>query len=514
MVKRALLSVSDKTGIIAFAAALERLGVEIVATSGTAKVLADEGIKVKKVSETTGCPEILDGRVKTFHPAIHGGIMAMRNNPSHMRQLEELNIKPIDLVVTNLYPFKETVLKGNIELSEAIENIDVGGPALIRSSALNYRDVVVLVDPDDYGPVMGELERTRTVSIRTRYRLAYKAFSHTSHYDTLIQNYFRSKIGESDYPPIMTLTYEKVQDLRYGENPHQDASFYREIGPAVGCVSEAGQLGGKELSYNNINDANEAVELLKEFEEPTIVVVKNANPSSAGSGVNIPDAWEKAYSADKESIYGGIVAANREIDQKTASLISEVFLDVLIAPSYSIEATAILKERKNLRLLCLPNISKKIPEGSYDLKKVIGGLLIQSYDNILFKDPNLEVVTRKKPDEAQAEDLKFAMKVSKHTGSDSIVLVHDRQTVGIGQGQSSRINAVRIAVEKAGKRAKGSVMASDGFLAFADTLETAAKAGITAIIQPGGSQKDQEFIDVCDEYGITMIYSGIRHFKH
>ena len=514
MVKRALLSVSDKTGIAGLAAALERVGVEIIATSGTAEVLASKGIKAQKISEATGFPEILDGRVKTLNPAIHGGIMAIRNNPSHIKQLEELNIKPIDLVVTNLYPFKETVLKGNIELSEAIENIDVGGPALIRSSALNYRDVVVLVDPDDYVPVMDELERTSTVSVRTRYRLAYKAFSHTSHYDTLIQNYFRSKIGELDYPPLLTLTYEKVQDLRYGENPHQEASFYREIGVAVGCISEAEQLGGKELSYNNINDANEAVELLKEFEEPTVVVVKNANPCGVGSGLNIMEAWEKAYAADKESIYGGIVAANREIDVKTAALISDVFLDVLIAPSFDSEAIAILKNRKNLRLLSLSNISKKIPEGSYDLKKVIGGLLIQNYNHMLFTDAGISPVTRKQPDAAEAEDLKFAMKVAKHAGSDAIVLVRDKQTVGVGQGQSSRINAVRIAVERAGERAKGSVMASDGFLAFADTVETAAKAGVTAIIQPGGSQKDQELIDICDRHEISMIYTGIRHFKH
>jgi phosphoribosylaminoimidazolecarboxamide formyltransferase/IMP cyclohydrolase len=513
MIKRALLSVWDKTGIEALARGLAELGVTLTATSGTTRVLRDHGIAATEASELTAFPEMLDGRIKTLHPAIHGAIMAVRSNESHMSQLQEKHIEPIDMVVSNLYPFKETIRKGNVDLTEAMEHIDTGGPALIRSSALNYRDVLILVDPSDYGPILEELQRTGSVSLMTRYKLAYKAFMHTSHYDTLIQNYFRSKLGHNAFPDIMTLTYEKVQDMRYGENPHQKAALYREVGPAVGCISEARQIHGIELSYNNIDDANEAIALLKEFDGPSVVVVKNGSPYAAASGSTIEEAWHKALNADPAAIFGGIAAANREIDVKTAQSMAQVFLEVLVAPSFSEEAAAILKEKKNLRLLCLDNISKKMPEGSLDLKKVIGGLLVQSYNDLFLEEPR--VVTQKQPDAKEWEDLRFALKVAKHASSDAIVLARDEMVVGIGQGQSSRISAIRIAAE--GKKAKGDlrcVLASDGFLTFPDTLEEAAKAGVSAIIQPGGSQRDQEIIAICDRYGIAMVFSGIRHLRH
>lgn len=514
MIKRALISVSDKTGIVEFAKELDKRGIEIVSTGGTSKALTDAGIKVVNVSDITGFPECLDGRVKTLHPSVHGGILAMRSNEQHMEQLEKLNIQPIDMVIINLYPFKETMLKGNVDLDEVIENIDIGGPTMLRAAAKNYQDVVVLTEPEDYEKVLHEMDSSKEVSIKTKFRLAYKVFEHTSHYDCLIAKYFREKMGEEFFPKALSLTYEKVQEMRYGENPHQKAVFYKEVGANIGCLTSAKQLHGKELSYNNINDANGAIEILKEFEEPTIVAVKHANPCGVGSAKTIYDAYIKAYNADPVSIYGGIIASNTEIDRVTAAEISKIFVEIVIAPSFTEEAMAILTSKKNVRLLKLENISAKLPTGSYDMKKVAGGLLVQDYNNELINEAELKVATDRKPTEEEMEDLIFAMKVVKHTKSNGIAMAKGLQSIGIGPGQTNRVMSAKIAIEYAGERAKGAVLASDAYFPFGDSVEEAAKAGIKAVIQPGGSIRDQETIDVCNKNGIAMVFTGMRHFKH
>lgn len=514
MIKRALISVSDKTGIVELAKELSSVGVEIISTGGTHKTLQDAGIDVINISDITGFPECLDGRVKTLHPKVHGGLLAMRSNPEHMKQIKELGIEPIDMVIINLYPFKQTILKGHVELEEAIENIDIGGPTMLRAAAKNYQDVVVIVDPKDYQMVIDELKSSKEISLKTKFKLASKVFEHTSHYDTLIAKYLRDKVGEEEFPQTLSLTFEKVQDMRYGENPHQKAVFYKEIGANVGCISSAKQLHGKELSYNNINDANGALDLLKEFDEPSVVAVKHANPCGVASADNIYEAYVKAYESDPVSIFGGIVAANREIDEKTAEEINKIFLEIVIAPSFSEGALKILSQKKNIRLLQLDNISAKLPAGTYDMKKVAGGLLVQSYNNELLNTDELKVVTEKQPTKEEMESLIFAMKVVKHTKSNGIALAKGKQSIGVGPGQTNRIMAAKIAIEYAGERSKGAVMASDAFFPFPDCVEAAAAAGITAIIQPGGSIKDQESIDACNKFGIAMVFTGMRHFKH
>jgi len=514
MIKRALISVSDKTGIVEMARELQSMGVDIISTGGTAKTLSDAGIKVINISDVTGFPECLDGRVKTLHPKVHAGILAIRSNEEHMRQLKELNIETIDMVIINLYPFKQTILKENVDLSEAIENIDIGGPTMIRAAAKNYQDVVVIVDPSDYAAVLEELKTTKDVSLKTKFKLAYKVFEHTSHYDTLIAKYLREQIGEDEFPQTLSLTFEKVQDMRYGENPHQKAVFYKEVGANVGCITAAKQLHGKELSYNNINDANGAIEIIKEFDEPTVVAVKHANPCGVASASNIYDAYIKAYEADPVSIFGGIIAANREIDEKTAEEINKIFVEIVIAPSFTEGALKILTQKKNIRLLQLEDISAKIPKGTYDMKKVPGGLLVQNYNSELLNMDDLKVVTEKKPTQEELEDLIFAMKVVKHTKSNGIALAKGKQTIGVGPGQTNRVTACKIAIEYGGERTKGAVLASDAFFPFADCVEAAAAAGITAIIQPGGSIRGQESIDACNKYGIAMVFTGMRHFKH
>ncbi|TYQ15937.1 UNVERIFIED_CONTAM: phosphoribosylaminoimidazolecarboxamide formyltransferase/IMP cyclohydrolase [Acetivibrio alkalicellulosi] len=514
MAKRALISVSDKTGIVELAKELDSIGVEIISTGGTAKVLSDNGIKVINISDITGFPECLDGRVKTLHPNVHGGILAMRNNEEHIKQIKDLGIDPIDIVVINLYPFKETILKGNVQLEEAIENIDIGGPTMLRAAAKNYQDVVVVVDPSDYSIVLNELKSSKEISVKTKFKLAYKVFEHTSHYDTLIAKYLRDKIGEEQFPQTLSLTFEKVQDMRYGENPHQKAVFYKEIGANIGNITSAKQHHGKELSYNNINDANGALELLKEFDQPTVVAVKHANPCGVASGKDIYEAYIKTYEADPVSIFGGIIAANREIDEKTAEEINKIFVEIVIAPSYSQGALEILSKKKNIRILELDNIATKLPEGTYDMKKVAGGLLVQNYNNQLFDMDDIKYVTDKKPTKEELEDMVFAMKVVKHTKSNGIAIAKDKQSVGIGPGQLNRIMAAKIAIEYGGEKCKGAILASDAFFPFPDCVEAAYKAGITAIIQPGGALKDQESIDACNKYGIAMVFTGMRHFKH
>lgn len=510
---RALLSVSDKTGIVEFARELENLGVTIISTGGTHKKLEESGIAVTGISDVTGFPECLDGRVKTLHPAVHGGILAMRDKPEHMKQLADLGIETIDIVAINLYPFKETILKPGVTLEDAIENIDIGGPTMLRSAAKNHKDVVVICDPADYETVIDELKKNKTVSYDTKYRLALKVFQHTAAYDAMISDYLRKQIG-AELPDNLTMTFEKVQELRYGENPHQKASYYKEIQPADGSLVKAEQLHGKELSFNNINDTNGALAALREFSEPTVVAVKHANPCGVGTGSDIYTAYKRAYDCDPTSIFGGIVAANRPIDKATAEEINKIFIEIVIAPDFTDKAMEILTQKKNIRLLKLPDIENKEAAGEIDIKKVSGGLLVQGVDDILFDENALNVVTDRAPTEKEMEDLRLAMKVVKHIKSNGIVIAKDQATVGIGPGQVNRIWAVENAIRQANTSLEGSVLASDAFFPFDDCVTAAAKAGVTAIIQPGGSIRDQESIDKANELGIAMVFCGIRHFKH
>ncbi len=515
---RALISVSDKTGVEDLGEKLSELNIEIISTGGTAKKLRARGLKVKDVSEVTNFPECLEGRVKTLHPKIHGGLLAVRNNKKHMEEISSLNIEPIDLVIVNLYPFKETIMKEGTELKEAIENIDIGGPTMLRSAAKNYQDVAVVVDPNDYEIVIKELKENKKVSLDTKLYLAEKVFQYTAHYDSLIFKYLKKIRENEEFPKYMSITYEKVQNLRYGENPHQKAAFYKEISKESGYLTDGKQLHGKELSFNNINDTNGAIELLKEFEEPTVVGSKHANPCGVGSGKDILEAFNKAYEADPVSIFGGIVALNVEVNKKVAEKINKLFVEIVVAPSFSKDALKILKTKKNIRLIEIKDINKK-SANSYDLKKVGGGLLIQDRDESLFNNSNLEIVTEKKPKDEEMKDLIFAWKVVKHTKSNAIVVAKDKQSIGIGPGQVSRIWACRQAIDHAlehlGKESLlGSVMASDAFFPFKDSIEEAAKAGVKAVIQPGGSIRDEEVIKACNEAGIAMVFTRTRHFKH
>lgn len=519
MVKRALISVSDKTGIVEFAQKLNDLGVSIISTGGTFKVLKEAGIPVINISDVTGFPECLDGRVKTLHPNIHAGLLAMRSNPEHMKQVEELNVELIDMVVVNLYPFKQTIMKPDVTLADAIENIDIGGPTMLRAAAKNYQDVSVVIDPTDYEQVLSEIKETGAVSVKTNFYLAAKVFNHTAYYDTMIANYLRDKAGLPKYPDTISMTFEKVQDMRYGENPHQSAAFYEEVGNSDGMLSGIEQLHGKELSFNNINDLHGALELLKEFdEEPTVVACKHSNPCGVASGKDIHEAYVRAYNTDPVSIFGGILCANRKIDKATAEEISKIFLEIVLAPDFDDDALEVLEQKKNIRLLKLKDVMKKQPETAYDVKKVSGGILIQDIDSKLLGD-ELKVVTDRKPTEKEMEDLLFTWKVVKFTKSNGIAIGKDKQSVGIGPGQVNRIWATEQAIDHGTKQlgadvVKGAVLASDAFFPFDDCVEAAHKAGITAIIQPGGSKRDQDSIDACNKYGIAMVFTGMRHFRH
>ena len=514
---KALISVSDKTGIVDFAKGLEKNGVEIISTGGTFKKLKEEGVNVKEISELTGFPECLDGRVKTLHPKVHAGILAIRDKKEHMDQLKELGIDTIDFVVVNLYPFKQTILKDGVTREECIENIDIGGPTMLRSAAKNYQDVAVITNPEDYEVVLKELEENGKVSKDTKFRLMQKVFEHTANYDAMIASYIKEQRHDYELPEKLTLTYEKVQDMRYGENPHQKAALYKEIGKCEGSLTTAKQLNGKELSFNNINDTNGALELLKEFEEPTVVACKHGNPCGVGSDESIYNAWKKAFNADKTSIFGGIVVSNREITEQIAEEMSQIFLEVIVAPSYEPKALEILKTKKNVRVLELENISKKQNENALDVKKINGGVIVQTIDSKLLDE--YEVVTNRKPTEKELEDLMFTWKIVKYVKSNGIALGKDKQSIGIGPGQVNRIWATKQAVEHGEELiekgiTKGAVLASDAFFPFSDCVEEAHKAGITAIIQPGGSIKDQDSIDKCNEYGITMLFTKMRHFRH
>ncbi|SMP59937.1 bifunctional phosphoribosylaminoimidazolecarboxamide formyltransferase/IMP cyclohydrolase [Anoxynatronum buryatiense] len=515
MIKRALISVSDKTGIVELAEALHRHGVQLISTGGTARLLAEAGLPVKEVAEVTGFPECLDGRVKTLHPVIHGGLLARRPDPAHMNTLAEMHIDTIDLLVINLYPFKETMLRPGATFEEVIEQIDIGGPAMLRSAAKNHESVTVLTDPADYPRVLQELAETGDTTPATRRDLAAKVFQLTSHYDSLIAGYLtratEPAAEELHWPATMTLTFEKAQDLRYGENPHQQAAFYREPVTLPGTLAAARQLQGKELSFNNINDAAGTLSLLQEFTAPTAVAVKHTNPCGVASGETIEEAWEKAYGADPLSIFGGIVAFNRPVTETVAKGMLPIFLEVVMAPAFTPEALQVLAAKPNIRLLEIPEI-EKAPREMLDLKRVPGGLLVQQADDALTQGLDLKTTAGLAPE--LEEDLRFAWKIVKHVKSNAIVIAKNQQTLAVGPGQTSRIWALENALRNTTHDTQGAVMASDAFFPFSDCVEVAAQAGITAIIQPGGSQKDQESIDACNRLGIAMVFTGMRHFKH
>lgn len=509
--KRALISVSNKDGIIDFARALVKKDFEIISTGGTQSLLKKSGIDcIIDVAEVTGFPECLDGRVKTLHPKIHGGILAVRENESHMQQIKEFGIKPIDMVVFNLYPFKETVNNISCSVKDAIEQIDIGGPSALRAAAKNYKDVVVVVDCEDYKLVLEELEKG-DVSLATREYLACKVFEHTAAYDSVISEYLRQKFDVNKFPEKLTFSFEKIDEMRYGENPHQSAAFYRDSFYDKNSIVNAEQLGGKQLSFNNINDASAAHEIAREFadEAAAAVAVKHANPCAVAIGSNVLEAYKKAYEADSVSIFGGIVVLTKKVDVATAKELSKIFLEIVIAPDYEEEALQVLKQKPNLRIL-KQNVVQN--DRGIDIRKVSGGILVQDMD--LESNFDLNVVTKKAPTESQIRDLIFGMKVVKHVKSNAIVLAKDTTTVGIGPGQTNRITALKIALKYAGENANGSVMASDAFFPFSDCVREAAEAGIKAIIQPGGSVRDKESIEVCDELGISMVFTGVRHFKH
>jgi phosphoribosylaminoimidazolecarboxamide formyltransferase/IMP cyclohydrolase len=511
-VRRAVIGVSDKTGIVEFARGLSAMGVELISTSGTAKVLRDSGIPVKEVSEVTGSPEMLDGRVKTLHPKIHGGILALRNRKEHMQQLEEHGIGEIDLVVVNLYPFERTISQKNFKHEDAVENIDIGGPTLIRAAAKNYESVGVVVDPSDYLELINELKKDKSLSLHTRERLATKAFQHTARYDALISNYFEKKFSGDMFPKYITLSFEKEMELRYGENPHQKASFYRDMESDETSISNARKLQGRELSYNNMLDADSALELLKEFEEPAVVIVKHNNPCGVATNKSLKNAYIKAKATDPEAAFGGVVALNGVVDAETAGEITTLLTDVIVAPGYTKEALEIFSGKKNMRVLELGRFSTRKRERR-ELRSINGGLLVEERNTkLLLGEP--KVVTKRKPTEAEMRALLFAWKVCKHVKSNAIVYAFEDRTVGIGAGQMKRSDASKLGAMKAVESLKGAVLASDAFFPFRDAVDVAAEAGVTAVIQPGGSKNDQEIIDACDERNIAMVFTGIRHFKH
>lgn len=515
MIKRALLSVSDKTGIVELARRLHALGVELLSTGGTMKALQDAGIPVTGVSDVTGFPECLDGRVKTLHPAIHAGLLAMRSNPEHMRQIAELGIQPIDLVVINLYPFRQTIARPGVTFEEAIENIDIGGPTMLRAAAKNWQDVAVVVEPADYDAVLGELEQAGEVSRETKLRLCYKVFEHTAQYDCLIQQYLRAQLpGDNRFPDKLTVTFEKVQGMRYGENPHQGAAFYRDLGDVAGTLPAARQLHGKELSYNNINDTNGALELLREFDTTAVVAVKHGNPCGVGVADDVAEAYRLAYEADPVSVFGGIVVTNATVDAATAEQMARIFLEIVVAPAYTDAALEILTRKKNLRVLQLDTTHRAYPAGERVLRKVAGGLLVQDIDDALLPEGELKVVTDRAPTEKQMQDLLLAWKIVKHTKSNGIAIARDNQSLGIGPGQVNRIWSTQMAIERSGEKVRGAALASDAFFPFDDCVKAAAQAGIACIIQPGGSVRDEDSIRACNEAGIAMVFTGMRHFKH
>jgi phosphoribosylaminoimidazolecarboxamide formyltransferase/IMP cyclohydrolase len=515
-IKRALISLSDKNGILDLARALKKFDVEIISTGGTARLLRENGIQVKDVSLYTGFPEMLDGRVKTLHPKIHGGLLALRSKLEHMRMLEEQGIGLIDLVVVNLYPFEKTISRPGVGIEEVIENIDIGGPSMLRSAAKNHQSVAVICNPDRYPQVIFELEKNNGALPEGLMRqLGVEAYRHTSRYDAAIYNYLSSyfKVDKSGeiFPDELDLSFEKIQGLRYGENPHQQAAFYKEKGKVKGLIN-ARKLQGKELSFNNLLDLNSAFELVKEFNNPAAVIVKHNNPCGVAEDRSLDKAYLNAWRCDKLSAFGGIVALNRKMDLTTARIVFKSgFLECIIAPAYDDEALGLFKDKKNLRLLELDDLSMV---DEMEFKRVSGGLLMQGKDLFTLDVNKLKVVTKKKPTKAQMESLIFAWKVAKHVKSNAIILAKGTKTVGIGAGQMSRVDSVMIAKKKSAKLSKGSCLASDAFFPKEDAISWAHKAGVQAIIQPGGSIADQKIIESCDKYKIAMVTTGIRHFRH
>ncbi len=516
MKKRAILSVSNKTGIVEFGRGLAEMGFEIVSTGGTAKVLKSEGIPVTYISDVTGFPEILGGRVKTLHPKVHGGILARRTK-EHLEELKENDIVPIDLVVVNLYPFKETISRSGVTLREAIENIDIGGPTMVRAAAKNYEAVGVVVNPQRYGEILDELKRDGELSLDTRFKLAVEAFSHTAEYDRYVAKFLREKISEDKsegegFPELFVLEGSLAQQLRYGENPHQKAAFYRQDTEGC-CIAAAEKLQGKELSFNNLVDAEAALELVKEFEKTAAVIIKHTNPCGAALDNELCRAYRRAFDADPVSAFGGIVGFNRPVDEATARELVKTFLEAVVAPEFTKEALNILAEKPNLRLLAAGDLRKSCTD-LYDIKKIGGGFLVQERDRGTVGKEEWQVVSSRKPNAEEINELDFAWKVVKHVKSNAIVITKDKRTLGVGAGQMNRVGAAKIALEQAGTKVKDAVVASDAFFPFRDTVDEVARKGVKAIIQPGGSIRDKETIEAADEHGIILVFTGRRHFKH
>ena len=514
-VKRALISVSDKTGVLEFAQKLHALGVEILSTGGTSELLTKHGIPVKQVSDYTGFPEMMDGRIKTLHPKIHGGILGRRDSKGHMQSMEEHGIGAIDLVVINLYPFESTIAREGCLLADAIENIDIGGPAMIRSAAKNFNDVAVVVCSKDYSIVLEEIEGCGVVTRKTRMRLSRDAYSHTARYDSLISGYLSGQLEDKeDFTPMFQLPFEKIQTLRYGENPHQLAAFYRDPDATSQDIVSAQKIQGKELSFNNIIDLDAAWQLAKDFEAGSAVVIKHTNPSGVAVGGNQREIFIKARETDPVSAFGGIIGFNRKVGVDTAEEILKNFIEAVIAPDYDQEALKLFSGKKNIRIMKMPEETPLVERRVFDLKRVGGGLLVQDKDTISHNSATLKVVTKKQPNVKEMDDLLFAWVVAKHVKSNAIVYARDGEALGIGAGQMSRVDSSRLAVEKARQPLKGCVMASDAFFPFRDSIDTAAKSGVSAIIQPGGSIRDKEVIQAADEHGMSMVFTSIRHFKH
>lgn len=513
-IKRALISVSDKNHIVEFAKKLSALDVEILSTGGTADLLKANGVAVIPISDYTGFPEMMDGRIKTLHPRIHGGILGRRDKDSHMHSMREHGIKTIDLVVINLYPFEATIAKENCALQDAIENIDIGGPAMIRSAAKNFNDVTVVVNPADYAVVTEELANNGGVSRETRFRLSRDAYAITARYDALIAKYLSEKMdGASRFPTIFQQPFEKIQDLRYGENPHQAAALYKNERPRPCDIVSAKQLQGKELSYNNILDLNAAWELVREFGVGATAIIKHNNPCGAALGNDQTATFVRARETDPVSAFGGVIGFNRPVTAQTAEEILKNFVEAIVAPGFEPDALKLFAQKKNVRLMEIKMPLSSRPE-DIEIKHIGGGLLIQDADRMTFDPAKLKVVTRKQPDQEEMSDLQFAWIVAKHVKSNAIVYARNNETVGIGAGQMSRVDSSRLAIDKAQKPVRGCVMASDAFFPFRDSIDAAAKAGIAAIIQPGGSIRDNEVIQASDEHNIAMVFTDIRHFRH
>ena len=509
---RALVSVSDKRGVVEFAQNLRRLGWEVIATGGTMKLLKESGVEVINISDVTGFPEICDGRVKTLHPKVHGGLLARRDDENHTAALKENAIEYIDLVCVNLYPFRETISKPDVTMEDAIENIDIGGPSMLRSAAKNYRDVTVVCHPEDYAQIISEIEAEGNTKPETRLELSAKAYTHTAQYDAMIATYMRKAAGLNEK---LFLEFDLVQSLRYGENPHQQANFYRSQEEVSYSLATARQLNGKELSYNNINDTNGALELLREFDTTAVIAVKHGNPCGVGVADEVAEAYRLAYEADPVSVFGGIVVTNATVDAATAEQMSKIFLEIIVAPKFTDEALEILTKKKNLRLLELDTTIRAYPKAERIMRKVAGGLLVQEVDDKLLPDEGeLKVVTEKAPTEQEMKDLMLAWKIVKHAKSNGIAIAKDNQSLGIGPGQVNRIWSTQMAIERSGEKVKGAALASDAFFPFDDCVKACAEAGITCIIQPGGSVRDQDSIDACNKFGIAMVFTGMRHFKH